>query len=85
MFNTLESTDMLYVCFTMIKCAHYLKLHRKNIIGAHKGSCSPQMLSLSSKLSPQSSSPSQIQCLEMHFCTEQANWFQEQEESRKQT
>lgn len=43
------------------------------------------MLSLSSNPSPQSSSPSQIQCLDIHFCEEQANWFQEQEESRKQT
>lgn len=43
------------------------------------------MLSLSSNPSSQSSSPSQIQCLEIHFCAEQANWFQEQEESRKQT
>lgn len=43
------------------------------------------MLSLSSNPSPQSSSPSQIQCLDIHFCAEQANWFQEQEESRKQT
>lgn len=48
-------------------------------------SSSPQMLSLSSNPSPQSSSPSQIQCLDIHFCAEQANWFQEQEESRKQT
>lgn len=43
------------------------------------------MLSLSSNPFPQSSSPSQIQCLDIHFCEEQANWFQEQEESRKQT
>ena len=43
------------------------------------------MLSLSSSPSPQSSSPSQIQCLEIHFCAEQANWFQEQEESKNQT
>lgn len=43
------------------------------------------MLSLSSNPSPQSSSPSQIQCLDIHFCAEQANWFQEQEESRRQT
>lgn len=40
------------------------------------------MLSLSSSPSPQSSSPSQIQCLDIHFCVEQANWFQEQEESK---
>lgn len=51
----------------------------------HKRNNSPQVLSLSSNPLPQSSSPSQIQCFDIHFCAEQANWFQEQEESRKQT
>ena len=41
------------------------------------------MLSLSSNPSSQSSSPSQIQCLDIHFSVEHANWFQEQEESKK--
>lgn len=41
------------------------------------------MLSLSSNPSPQSASPSQIQCLDIHFCAEHANWFQEQEEPKK--
>ena len=43
------------------------------------------MLSLSSNPSSQSSSPSQIQCLDIHFSVEHANWFQEQEESKKYT
>ena len=43
------------------------------------------MLSLSSNPSSQSSSPSQIQCLDIHFSVEHANWFQEQEASKKYT
>ena len=41
----------------------------------------PQIPSLSSKPSPQSSSPSQSHCLAMHLCLEQANWFHRHEES----
>lgn len=45
----------------------------------------PQIASLSSKPSPQSSSPSQVHCFDMHLFAEQANWFQEQDESRNDT
>ena len=45
----------------------------------------PQIASLSSKPFPQSPSPSQVHCLEMHLSAEQANWFHEQDESRNDT